>query len=117
MSNLLKHIFHCNAKPFALGPRVGLDIGLALAKFHVGKTNILVSKNAKICVTPNATPNTSQWNIGGVGFSGVGACVGHYISSCLCQTHFQWNMVLRVRSHNSRPLHSPGLRFSSIDHH
>ena len=48
---------------------------------------MLVSKNAKICVTsngnpkicitPNGTPNMSQWNIGGIGSSGVGACVGH----------------------------------------
>ena len=29
--------------------------------------------NPKICVTPDA----SQWNIGGVGLSGVGAGVGH----------------------------------------
>ena len=44
--------------------------------YHVGDTNMLVSKNAKICVTPNAkpkicvtptpNPNASQWNIGGV---------------------------------------------------
>ena len=46
-------------------------------KFCVGYTNMLVSKNAKICVTPNAkhnicviptqNPNASQWNIGCVG--------------------------------------------------
>ena len=41
-----KPIFQCDAETFALG--------LALAKFRVGNTNILVSKNAKICVTPNA---------------------------------------------------------------
>ena len=44
---------------------------------------MLVSKNAKICVTPNAkpkiyvTPNASQWNIGCVGSPGVGVHVGH----------------------------------------
>ena len=44
---------------------------------------MLVSKNAKICVTPNAnakicvTPNASQWNIGCVGSPGVGARIGH----------------------------------------
>ena len=48
---------------------------------------MLVSKNAKICVTLNGTrkfvlsptrnPNSSQWNIGCVGSPGVGAYVGH----------------------------------------
>ena len=47
----LKPIFHCDAKTLALGPRIGLD-----AKFHVGNTNMLVSKNAKTCVSPNAKP-------------------------------------------------------------
>ena len=49
----LKPIFHCDAKPFALGPGIGLDPQRPnFAK--VGDTNMLVSKNAKICVTPNA---------------------------------------------------------------
>ena len=44
---------------------------------------ILALPNAKICVTPDAkpkicvTPDASQWNIGGVGPSGIGAGVGH----------------------------------------
>ena len=43
--------------------------------FRIGNTNMLVSKNAKICVNPNAqpiiciTPNVSQWNIGCAKFS------------------------------------------------
>ena len=52
---------------------------------------MLVSKNAKICVTPNAkhkialpptqTPNASQWNIVCAGSPGVGSHVGnvHFI--------------------------------------
>ena len=42
--------------------------------------------NAKICVTPDAkpkicvTPDASQWNIGGVGSSGVGHVYFMYIS-------------------------------------
>ena len=42
-------------------------------EFYVGDTNMLVSKNTKICITPNAkykiyitpmqNPNASQWNI------------------------------------------------------
>ena len=46
-------------------------------EFCVGYTNMLVSKNAKICIppdakpqiciTPNAKPNATQWNIGCIG--------------------------------------------------
>ena len=81
----VKPIFHCDAKTLALGPGVGLTP--PTPQFCVGDTNMLVSKNAKICVTPNAnskiciiptqTPNASQWNIGGVGSSGIGTHVGH----------------------------------------
>ena len=69
---------------------------------------MLVSKNVKICVTPNAkpkisvTPNASQGNIGCVGSPGVGACVGHVhfmlivsLSFALVSQRkhgFQWNM-------------------------
>ena len=41
---------------------------------------MLVSKNVenlKFAFPPMRNPNASQWNIGGVGSSGVGACVGH----------------------------------------
>ena len=48
---------------------------------------MLVSKNAKICFTPTPNlkfafhpklnPNATQWNIGYVGSSGIGAGVGH----------------------------------------
>ena len=58
-----------------------------MREFRVGDTNMLVSNNAKICVTPNAnakicmsltpTPNASRWNIGGVGTPTQGAGVGH----------------------------------------
>ena len=55
--NTLKPIFHCNANPFALGSGIG---------FCVTYTNMLISKTAKICVTPNAkqkksiTPNAKR---------------------------------------------------------
>ena len=59
-THTLKPIFHCDAKLLALGPRVG---SAPKVKIRVGDTNMLVSKNAKICITPNAnakiciTPN------------------------------------------------------------
>ena len=43
----LKPILHCDAKPLALGPGFCLD---------PNATMLLVSKNVKICVTPNAKP-------------------------------------------------------------
>ena len=51
---------HCNIKAYiplrckilTLGPRVGLDT--PTQEVLVGDTNMLVSKNAQICVTPNA---------------------------------------------------------------
>ena len=70
-----KPIFHCDAKPFALGPRVGLD-----PQCH---NLVLPPKNANICVTPEAnakisvTPSASQWNIGCVGSPTRGAGIGH----------------------------------------
>ena len=33
--------------------------------------------NLKFALAPTPTPDTSQWNIGGAGPSGVGAGVGH----------------------------------------
>ena len=73
---------------------------------------MLVSKNAKICitpnanakisVTPNANPNTSQWNIGWVGSLTQNLCISHVHFSFLVSISFalgpvfQWNMGLRV---------------------
>ena len=56
--------------------------------------NMLESKNAKICVTPNAkhticvTPNASQWNIGCAGSPTQIICVGH--------VHFMLFMLISV---------------------
>ena len=63
---------------------------------------MLVSKNAKICVTPNA----NRWNISGVGIPTQGAGIGHvdfmlFVSiSCALvsqrELSFQWNMGFRI---------------------
>ena len=67
--------------------------------------------NAKICVSPKQnlkfalapmpTPDACQWNIGGVGPSGVGAGVMFFvlISFAFCsqlKPSFQWNMGFTV---------------------
>ena len=78
-----------------------------MPEFCVGDTNMLVScSQRKFASSPTPTPDASQWNIGGVGPSGVGAGVGHVhfmffvlISFAFCSQHkpsFQWNMGLKV---------------------
>ena len=58
--------------------------------------------NLKFALPPAPTPDVSQWNIGGVGPSGVGAGVGHvhfrlFVSISFAfgsqrKRSFQWNM-------------------------
>ena len=73
---------------------------------------MLVSKNAKICITPNAntdiciTPNASRWNIGGVWSPMRGAGVGHvhfmffvlisFVLGSQREPSFQWNVGFTV---------------------
>ena len=95
---MLKPIFHCDPKPFALGPGVGLD---PHAQFRVGDTNMLVSKNAKICVTPNVNPQRKSMGYRLSWVPNEKCSVGHVhfiflvsISFAL-GPFFQWNMDLR----------------------
>ena len=84
----VKPIFHCGAKLLALGQP-------PYVKIHVGDTNMLVSKNAKICANLEValpltrTPNASQWNIGCVASPGVWARIGH-VHFMLFVQHFMW---------------------------
>ena len=84
-SHGLKLIFHCNANPFALGPRVGLDP--KRENFVLGIPTCWYLKGQRKPCAPNAkpwgpnvkpcAPNVSQWNILRVGSPGVEARVGH----------------------------------------
>ena len=85
-----------------------------MPQFRVGDTNVVVSKNAKISITPNVnakicvTPNAIRWNIGGVGTPTRGAGIGHVdfmlfvsISFALVsqrELSFKWNMVFKKLS-------------------
>ena len=84
-SPVLKPIFHCDAKPLALGPLVWLDPKcddfalpiptcwyLKMLKFALPLTPTL-----KFALPPTRNPNTSQWNIGCVGSPMQNFCVGH----------------------------------------
>ena len=63
----LQPIFHCDAKPFALGTfasRNAKDTNM-LVSFVLGDGNFV------------RRPNASQWNIGCVWFQTQNSCVGH----------------------------------------
>ena len=78
-------IFHCNAKTFTLGPRVGLDP--QCYNFALGKPRCWYVKMLKFALPPTrnikcALPqmqniNASQWNISCVGSSMQNFRVGH----------------------------------------
>ena len=91
-------------------------LGPPTPQFCVTYTNMLVSKNAKICVPPDAnlkfalpptpTPNASQWNIGCVGspMQDFRICNVHFIFGVISfafggqrKPSCQWNMGLRVK--------------------
>ena len=102
--------------------------------FCVGYTNMLVSKNAKICIPPKQNikfalpttqnPNAGQWNGGCVGSQMQNFRVGHVhfmffvlISFALVtqrKPSLQWNMGLRETPHFKSPQWSLILSWSSI---
>ena len=112
----IKLIFHCDAKPFALGsfgsPNAK-DSTFALP--NAKNTNMLVSLalgDANFLCWPCTfhffciTPDASQWNIGGVGSPTQNFRVGHvhfmlfmsisFASGTQRKLVFQWNMGLKV---------------------
>ena len=111
----VKPIFHCDAKYLASGVGVGQCPQHQILHWRYQHAGIfwryLTLKFAspphakpKICVTPTPTPDASQWNIGGVGPSGVEAGVVHvhfrlFVSISFAfggqrKRSFQWNMGL-----------------------
>ena len=69
----VKPIFHCEAKPCALGPRIDPHCH----NFALGIPTFCYLKMLKFALPPRPTPNASRWNIGGVGSPTRGAGVGH----------------------------------------
>ena len=45
--------------------------------FKIAKIALPPTRTLKFALIPMPTSNTSQWNIGGVGSSGIGTHVGH----------------------------------------
>ena len=105
-------IFNCDAKPFALGPGVGLDTQchnflLPIPTCWYLKTlkNVFPpTPNLKFSLPPTRTPKTSQWNIGCIWSPTQNVRVGnvHFIFWVLIsfggqrKPSFQWNMGLRM---------------------
>ena len=98
----IQPIFHQNAKLLASG-----NLASPNAKYIT-----FASPDARIptcwyilALPPTPIPDASQWNIGGVGSSGVGAGVGHvhfmlfmsisFASGTQRKLVFQWNMGLQ----------------------
>ena len=103
---IIKPIFHCNAKPFVLGPGVGLDpkhhnFALPIPTCWYLKTlkfALTPMRTLKFVLSPLPTPNASQWNIGCVGSPmqnfGVGRVFLFVSISFALGPVFQWNMGL-----------------------
>ena len=92
-------IFHCNTKPLASGPCVGLHpqrdhFALPIPTCYL--------KTLKFALLPTQNPNASQWKIGSVGYQTQNFRVDHVhfmffvlISFAFGGQHkpsFQWNM-------------------------
>ena len=92
-------IFHCDAKPFALGPCVGLYP--QCHDFSLGIQTCWYLKMLKFALPPMRTPNSCQWNIGCVGSPMQNIRVGHVhffffgVDFIRVGFFFQWNMGLR----------------------
>ena len=70
-------IFHCDAKPLALGPRVGLDP--QCDDFALSVPTCWYLKTLKFALPPTLNANASQWNIGCVGSLTQSFCVAHFM--------------------------------------
>ena len=101
LDSFLKPIFHCDAKPFAVGPRIGLDpqrhnfmLGIPTCWYlKTIKFALSPTPNLKFVLPLTRTPNANQWNIGCVG----SPCIGSQRQrKCQRKCGFQWNMGLMV---------------------
>ena len=106
----VKAIFHCDAKPFAMGPRIGLypqrhnfALGIPTCWYLKMLTFVLPPKrNIKFALPPMQNPKPSQWNIGCVGSTTQNFRIGHLhfmlfvlVSFALVtqrKPSLQWNM-------------------------
>ena len=106
--SILKPIFHCSAKllalgTFASGNAKNITFALADAKIptcwyllrlltHIFSVTRRQTPDAKpkICVSPDANPDASQWNIGGVGSQRKILALAMYISFFVCRFHSRW---------------------------
>ena len=116
--NSVKPIFHCDAKFWRRGLALGNSPDARLLRWgyqHVGISRRQTPEaKPKICVSPNAKPDASQWNIGCVGSLALGLCVGHVhfiffvlISFALGSQRkpsFQWNMGFTKQNNNNNIL-------------
>ena len=99
-------MFHCEAKPLALDPGVGLDpkrhyfaLGIPTCWYLQTRNFALPpTQNLKFAFPPTRNPKVSQWNIGCIGCPTQGSCIGHVDFMLFIPSFFasgtQWNAVL-----------------------
>ena len=108
----IEPIFHYDAKPFVLGPRIGLET--QRHNFTLAIPTCWYLKTLKFALPPTPTPNTCRWNIGGIGSPMQNSRVYNVdfmlfvsLSLALGSQHkhnFQWNMGLNTTAgHGSFP--------------
>ena len=74
----VKPIFHCDAKYLASGLALGNAPDARIWRWRYQHVGIFwCYLTLKFALAPPPNPAASQWNIGGIGPSGVGAGVGH----------------------------------------
>ena len=80
------------------------------------------TQNLKFALPPTPTPDASQWNIGGVGPSVIGAGIGHvhfmfmsisFASGTQRKLVFQWNMGFKFSYSTRRESQSCRLMIKS----
>ena len=127
-SDILKPIFHQNAKYLTSGVGVGQCPRRQNFAWEIPTCWYILAlpptpfpdANPKICVTPTPTFDASQWNIGSVGSLALGLCIGHvhfiffvlisFASDTRRKPVFQWNMGFSIVSYGKMSLYFPNLQ-------
>ena len=95
MHQRVEPIFHCDAKPLASGPGVGLHpqrhtFALGIPTCWYLKMRKHPTPNLKFLFYPTRNPIASQWNIGCVGSQRKILASAMYISFFVCRFHSRW---------------------------
>ena len=118
----IKPIFHCHAKPFTLGPCVGLhpqrhSFPLGIPTCWYLKTlrfALPPTQNIKVALPTKQNPNASQWNIGCVGYPTQN--VGHTVCSGIWALVFVAILLAGIHIGHGCEIHAPSSLFDKINY-